>query len=83
MRKPPAAGFSRPADAGQDLVQVIDGYPSGSLGPGAVITPELAEPAVGVPAIGVDHAGFGDDLGEEAAQSRCRGVLNDVPANAA
>ena len=67
-------------DARQDLVQVIDGYASGSLGPGAVVVPELAEPAVGVPAIGVNHAAFADDLGDETAQSRCRGILNDVHA---
>ena len=70
-------------DAGQDLVQVVDGYPSGSLGPGAVVVAELAEPAVGVSAFGVHHAVFRDDLREEAAQGRCRGVLNDLHADAA
>ena len=70
-------------DAGQDLVQVVDGYPSGSLGPGAVVVPQLAEPAVGVSAFGMHHAVYGDDLGDEAAQGRCRGVLNDLHANSA
>ena len=80
-RLPPAS--PRPVDAGQDLVQVGDGYLSESLGPGAVVVAELVEPAVGVAAIGVDHAVCGDDLGDETAQSRRRGILIDVPANAA
>jgi hypothetical protein len=65
-------------NAGQDVVEVLDGDPAGALGAGVVLVAELGEPSVGGPAVGVDAGAGCDSVLHEAAEGVGGGVVDDL-----